>query len=87
VVDNADEAAVIFEPWNGGISTIIAATFTAHSLFDFLPLFSHGSIVIISRSREVVKKLQVFSEDILDVEPMEINVAKDLFLKKLKKVG
>jgi hypothetical protein len=87
VVDNADEAAVMFKPWNGGTSTTTAAASTAHSLSDFLPLSSHGSIVITSRSREVVERSQVFSEDILDVEPMEINVAKDLFLKKLKKVG
>jgi hypothetical protein len=87
VVDNADEAAVMFEPWNGGTSTTIAAALTAHSLSDFLPLSSHGSVVITSRSQEVVERLQVFSEDILDVEPMEINVAKNLFLKKLKKAG
>jgi hypothetical protein len=87
VVDNADEAAVMFEPWNGGTSTTTAAASTAHSLSDFLPLSFQGSIVITSRSREVVERSQVFSEDILDVEPMEINVAKDLFLKKLKKAG
>jgi hypothetical protein len=87
VVDNADEAAVMFKAWNGGTTTTTAAASTAHSLSDFLPLSSHGSIVITSRSREVMERSQVFSEDILDVEPMEINVAKDLFLKKLKKAG
>jgi hypothetical protein len=89
VVDNADEAAVMFEPWNGGTTTTTttAAASTTHSSSDFLPLSSHGSIVITSRSQEVVRRLQVFSEDILDVEPMEINVAIDLFLTKVKKAG
>jgi tetratricopeptide (TPR) repeat protein len=87
VVDNADEPAVMFEPRNGGASSTTASSSTAQSLSDFLPLSSHGSLVITSRSREVVERLQVFSEDVLDVEPMEINVATDLFLKKLKKTG
>jgi hypothetical protein len=56
VVDNADEAAVMFEPWNGGTGTTTAAASTAQSPSDFLPLSSHGSIVITSRSREVVKR-------------------------------
>jgi hypothetical protein len=35
----------------------------------------------------VVERLQVFDEDILGVEPMEVDVAKSLLLKKLKKSG
>ena len=81
VVDNADDAAVMFELWNGETyathSNIIIIDHHHHgrSLSDFLPLSSHGSIVVTSRSREVVERLQVFSEDILNVEPMEMNVA------------
>lgn len=71
VVDNADEAVVMFEPRNGGTGTPTAAASTAQSLCHFLSLSSHGSIVITSRCQKVVKRLQVFSEDILDVEPME----------------
>ena len=89
VVDNADDAGVMFEPWNGETTTTTTAitASTAQSLSDFLPLSSNGSIVVTSRSREVVERLQVFSEDVLDVDPMEVNVARDLFLKKLKKAG
>src|SRR5437762_11014181 len=53
VVDNADEADVLFKPWNGGTRTTTNATATDYSLSDYLPLSSHGSIVITSRSREV----------------------------------
>ena len=88
VLDNADDAAVMFEPWNGETGTTTAATSsTTRSLSDFLPLSPHDSIVITSRSREVVKKLQVFDEDIVDVEPMEVDVAETLLRKKLKKAG
>lgn len=87
VVDNADDAAVRFELWNRETGDTTAAASMAPSLPDFLPLSSHGSIVVTSRSREVVERLQVFSEDILDVEPMEVNVARTLFLKKLRKAG
>jgi hypothetical protein len=42
--------------------------------------------VITSRSYEVVKILQVYSEDILNVGSIEVKVAGTLLLKKLKKV-
>ena len=87
VVDNADDAAVMFDPWNGKVGTTTAAASTPQSLSDYLPLSSHGSIVITSRSREVVSRLQVFYEDVLDVKPMEVDVAVTLLLKKLKKAG
>jgi hypothetical protein len=87
VVDNADDATVMFEPWSGETGTTRAAPSTAHSVSDFLPLSSHGLILITSRSREVVERLQVFSEDVLNLEPMEVDVAKSLFSKKLKKGG
>ena len=96
VVDNADDGGVMFEPWNGetyanpaatSSSSLSSSSSTVRSLSDFLPLSSHGSIVVTSRSREVVERLQVFSEDILKVEPMEMNVAQDLLLKKLKRAG
>jgi hypothetical protein len=57
VVDNIDNAAVMFKPWNGETCTNTAASSTAQSLSDFLPLSSRGSVVITSRSREVVKRL------------------------------
>jgi hypothetical protein len=50
VVDNADDADVMFQPWNGGTSTDTPAVSTDQSLSEFLPLSSHGSIVITSRS-------------------------------------
>ena len=87
VVDNADDTTVMFKPWNGETSTTTVAPSTTHTLSNFLLLSSHGLIVITPRSWEVVENLQVFSEDILDVEPMEIKVAKTLLMKKLKKAG
>jgi hypothetical protein len=68
-------------------STTTAAASTARSLSDFRPLSSSSSIVITSHSREVVERLQVFSDEILDVEPTEVDMAKTLLLKKPKKAG
>jgi tetratricopeptide (TPR) repeat protein len=87
VVDNADDVTVMFAPDHGESTTTITAASTARIPSDFLPLSAHGSIVITSHSREVVERLQVYSDDMLDVKPMEIEVARALALKKLKKGG
>ncbi|KAK5099533.1 hypothetical protein LTR70_002434 [Exophiala xenobiotica] len=92
VVDNADSRDVLFEPWNGGATTQTAfpapsapSSSTAHSLSDYLPSSTNGSIVITSRSREVVEGLIEYTEDILDVEPMTTEEAITLLTKKLKR--
>jgi tetratricopeptide (TPR) repeat protein len=94
VVDNADSADVMFEPWNGGTSTKSApstpsapsllSVSTDHSLSDYLPSSSHGSIMITSRSREVAEGLIEYTEDILELRPMDEETAVNLFRKKLK---
>jgi hypothetical protein len=85
VVDNADDAAVMFESRYRETGITTTAPRRAHSLSNYLPLSSQGSIVITSRTREVVENLQVYREDILDVEKMEVKVAKTLLVKKLNK--
>jgi hypothetical protein len=85
VVDNADDATVMFKPYSRETGATTATALMARTLSDFLPLSADGSIVITSRSHEVVERLQVFSEDILDVDPMEADVARTLLLVKLKK--
>ena len=85
MVDNADMADVLFEPSNGGTNTNTTAASTDHSLSEFLPLSPNGSIVITSRSREVVEGLVEYRDDILEVKPMEVEVEAVLLMKKLKK--
>ncbi len=85
VVDNADNADFMFEPWHGGTSTKTTTLTTDHSLSDYLPSSPSGSIVITSRSRVVVEGLVESSEDIFDVGPMEAELAETLLVKKLKK--
>lgn len=87
VVDSADDTTVMFEPWNAEASTTTTAPSTAQSQSGYLPMSTHGSIVITSRNREVVERLQVFPDDILDVDPMEADMAQRLLLVKLKKGG
>jgi hypothetical protein len=84
IVDNADDADVVFEPW-GGENTSTTTTSANRVLSEFLPFSSNGSIVVTSRSQEVVRRLQVYDEDILDIGPMEVDSAKELLFKKLKK--
>lgn len=43
--------------------------------------------MVSSCNQEVVSGIQVHDEDVMEVQPMEVDVAKDLFLKKLRKRG
>ena len=88
VVDNADSASVMFEPWSGKINLDKSASVSAsHSLADYLPSSTNGSIVITTRNRKVTEGLIEYADDILDVEPMSTEEAVVLFMKKLKKQG
>jgi len=87
IVDNADDSDVLFEPWDGGTRGGTALASGDRSLSEFLPISRYGSIVITSRNQEVVSRLQVHHEDVLEVRPMEVDVARELFFKKLKKGG
>jgi len=88
VVNNADSADVMFEPWKGGINTQTASSSsTDHSLSDYLPSSANGSIVITSRSREVAEGLVEYREDIFDVGPMDTDKAVVLLTKKITRQG
>ncbi|KIX06114.1 uncharacterized protein Z518_04088 [Rhinocladiella mackenziei CBS 650.93] len=93
VVDNADSRNVMFEPLDGRtmtqkaplLSSALSSSSTDHSLSDYLPSSANGSIVITSRTREVVEGLIEYAEDIFDVGPMDAEAAVTLLRKKLKK--
>jgi hypothetical protein len=44
-------------------------------------------LVLAGANQEVVSRIQVHKEDILEVRPMEVDLAKELLLKKVKKGG
>ena len=85
VVDNADDTNVLFKPWMGQLSMSTTVPSTDHSLSDYLPSSLNGSIIITSRSREVLEGLVEDHNNILEVKPMEGEVAGVLLMKKLKK--
>jgi hypothetical protein len=87
IVDNADDCDVMFQRWDGGTHRGTAVASMDRSLSEFLPVSPNGSVVVTSRNQEVVSRIQVHKEDVLDVRPMEVDVAKELLLKKVKKEG
>lgn len=92
VVDNVDNANVMFEPWNGGAamkpavltSSALSGTSssTDHSLSGYLPSSANGSTVITSRSRAVAEGLIEYEDDILEVGPMDAETAVTLLMKR-----
>ena len=85
VVDNADNRDVVLGPWRGEISGPAATASRNKSMSDYLPVSSNGSIVVTSRNREVLEGLDIGDEDMLDVGPMEVDVAQALLSRKLKR--
>ena len=85
VLDNADNRDVVFGPWSGEISGQAATPSRKKSMSDYLPITSNGSIVVTSRNREVLEGLDIGDEDMLDVGPMEVDVAQALLSRKLKR--
>ena len=86
VVDNADNASVLFEPWSGEINLEMSASASArYSLADYLPSSPNGSTVMTTRDRKVAEGLIEHAEDILDVKPMVTEEAVALLMKRLKK--
>ncbi|KIW14329.1 hypothetical protein PV08_07111 [Exophiala spinifera] len=85
IVDNADDRDVLFTPRGGETQGGTAVRSEDRPLTEFLPISRHGSLVVTSRNQEVVSRLQVYHEDVLEVRPMAVDVATELFLKKLKK--
>ena len=86
VVDNADNASVLFEAWSGEINLETSASASArYSLAEYLPSSPNGSIVMTTRDRKVAEGLIEHAEDILDVKPMVTEEAVALLMKRLKK--
>ena len=81
VVDNADSGAS-----TSTVSPVTPASAASshRSLSEYLPMAAHGSIAIISCSREVVDGLIDFAEDILAVQPTTKEDAVILLTKRLK---
>ncbi|KAL6240402.1 hypothetical protein RBB50_012684 [Rhinocladiella similis] len=91
VVDKADSSEVMFEPWDGGTGghgpQRAPTSFVAHSLSAYLPTSANGSIIITSRSQQVVEGLIEYELNILEVRPMDRDTAVTLLRKKLKGHG
>jgi tetratricopeptide (TPR) repeat protein len=86
VVDNADDATVLFEPWSGETNLEKpASASTRYSLVDYLPLSLNGTTVMTTRDRKVAEGFIEYAEDILDVKPMDTEKAVALLTKRLKK--
>jgi tetratricopeptide (TPR) repeat protein len=84
VVDNADDADVVFTPPGGAQAASAARSSQAAELLsDFLPQSPNGSIVVTSRSREVAFRLTGSHGTIFEVKPMEEGDALALLQKKL----
>lgn len=86
VVDNADSTDVLFGLRNRDTTSQPDAqqSISTRSVSTYLPCSENGSIVVTSRSREVMEGLLEYPEDILPVEPMTVEEAAVLLLKKLK---
>ena len=85
VVDNADNREVMFAPWSGEMKGQAATPSPNRSVSDYFPISSNGSIVVTSRNREVLEGLDICDEDMLEVGPMEVDVAQALLRRKLKR--
>ena len=78
IVDNADSSEVVFEPWSGRTNTPGATISANNSLSDYLPTSRSGWIEVTSRYREVLDGLDVCGDNILEVGPIEVEVARIL---------
>lgn len=92
VVDNADSTDVAFGLHKSKSQIIHGTSVSSEDKFskspsiaDYLPSSPHGSIVITSRSREVVEGLIEYVDDIFEVNPMSEADAVALLTRKLKK--
>jgi tetratricopeptide (TPR) repeat protein len=85
VIDNADDLSIFVPPFKARSPSAApnVAEQKSESLSQFLPLSSHGSILVTSRSREVSLALTGAEDDIITVEPMNESHASALFRKKL----
>jgi hypothetical protein len=84
VLDNADEASYLFQAHDGGRDRTSsgATSVDEKRRFDYLPICSHGSVIVTTRSREMAAGL-VDDVDIVAVQPMVEELALGLLERKL----
>jgi tetratricopeptide (TPR) repeat protein len=85
VVDNADDLSIFIAPSKARSPSAAQNVVEqkSESLSQLLPVPSHGSILVTSRSRHVALALTEAEDDIITVEPMDEKHASALFGKKL----
>jgi tetratricopeptide (TPR) repeat protein len=84
VLDNADDASVLFDKpqISGQPGDAVAGAQSAKARFHYIPQCDHGTVIITSRNKGVAKQL-VYSNDIVDIGPMDTEQALRLLEKKL----
>jgi tetratricopeptide (TPR) repeat protein len=84
VLDNADEARYLIQAHDKdpNIMSSGGTNVDGKRLFDYLPICSHGSVIVTTRSREMAAEL-VDDVDIITVQPMAEELALVLLERKL----
>jgi hypothetical protein len=84
VLDNADEARYLLQAHDKDpdIMSSGGTNVDGKRLFDYLPIRSHGSVIVTTRSREMAAEL-VDDVDIVTVQPMAEELALSLLERKL----
>ena len=81
VLDNVDDASFLLAPGHGSQGRQESGN-TSATLFEYLPVCDHGSILITTRSEETARKPVEFS-DMIKVDLMKDGDAVGLLEKKL----
>jgi tetratricopeptide (TPR) repeat protein len=84
VLDNADEARYLLQAHDKDPERLKSGGMNVDGkrLFDYLPICSHGSVIVTTRSREMAAEL-VDDVDIVTVQPMDEDLALSLLVRKL----
>jgi tetratricopeptide (TPR) repeat protein len=82
VLDNADEARYLLQARNKDPERMRSANVDGKRLFDYLPICSHGSVIVTTRSREMAAEL-IDDVDIVTIQPMVEELALVLLEGKL----
>jgi hypothetical protein len=85
-LDNVDDTTFLLEPRPGGQSQTAESADTSTPLREYIPQSESGSILITTRSKDAALDL-VEEGDIIAIEPMNMGDARNLFEKKLGKLG
>lgn len=83
VLDNADNAGVLFYADHDATNARSSTVNSGRALSTYLPQSSHGSILITSRSKDVAQRLTGDSKNIIEVYPMDKGHALALLARKV----